>query len=158
MNKMKTAVTALFTAALAITLAACATVRDGGSVPYVTADNFFFKNDATAPASPKITTQEDFYRLFGEATYMGKNGQAMRIDFNTKFVIAVVLPVTDHETDVRATKLTKDKGGLSLSYTISIGRQQTYTTRPVMLIVVDKKYDKGAVRLNPTTVINDYAS
>lgn len=158
MRKITGIITAIAAAVLVTALTACATLKNGGNVPYFTANNYFFKNDATMPASPKITTAEDFYNLFGEATYMGKNGMATRIDFNTKFVIAVILPETDEETDLKPVRLTRKDGKLVFSYNVTIGRKQSYKTRPVMLIVVDKKYDKGEVELNPTTVVNDQAS
>ena len=38
----------------------------------------------------ELTTQEDFNRYFGEAAYMGKDGEPTKIDFNEDFVIAKV--------------------------------------------------------------------
>jgi len=66
-------------------------------VAFEIAKNYFFKNDQAIPTSPKITTEEDFEKLFGMATTMGEDGKPTEIDFTKKFVLAIVLPVTDIE-------------------------------------------------------------
>ena len=67
-----------FTILLAI--AACtnkpvATVEDNEEssevVAFEVAKNYFFKNDQLIPEYPKITTEEEFTKLFGMATTMG---------------------------------------------------------------------------------------
>ena len=41
---------------------------ESSEVTFEVAKNYFFKNDQQIPASPKITTEEEFNKLFGMAT------------------------------------------------------------------------------------------
>ena len=50
-------------------------------VAFEVAKNYFFKNDQVIPEYPKITTEEEFNKLFGMATTMGENGKPTAIDF-----------------------------------------------------------------------------
>ena len=63
------------------------------NVPFEVAKNYFFKNGQTIPTSPKITAAEAFDRLFGMATFMGKDGQPTTIDFDKQFVLVIVFGV-----------------------------------------------------------------
>ena len=47
------------------------------------------KNDQVIPEYPKITTEEEFNKLFGMATIMGKDGKPTAIDFTKQFVLGV---------------------------------------------------------------------
>ena len=69
-------------------------------VAFEVAKNYFFKNDQVIPEYPKITTEEEFNKLFGMATTMGKDGKPTAIDFTKQFVLAIVLPVTDITTEI----------------------------------------------------------
>ena len=41
--------------------------RVSSEVAFEVAKNYFFKNDQVIPEYPKITTEEEFYKLFGSA-------------------------------------------------------------------------------------------
>ena len=108
------------------------------NVPFETVKNYFFRNDAEVPASPAITTQEQFDSLFGAAAFMGKDGQPTKIDFGEQFVIAVVLPETDIETTLEPVSLTRSGGTLTFTYAKTEGEKVSYTMRPVLLVAADK--------------------
>lgn len=114
-------------------------------IPYISAKNYFFINDQPAPADPRITSQEQFDQLFGTAAFMGKGGETTPIDFNRQFVIAVVLPETSVQTAISAKMLIATKQKITLLYQVDKGARLGYTMRPIMLLVVDKKYDTGKV-------------
>lgn len=114
-------------------------------IPYVVAKNYFFNNEAAIPADPRITTQAAFEKLFGIASFMGKDGEPTPIDFSKQFVIAVVLPETDVQTDIEGGTLTATKNEMTFIYKVSRGEKQSFTTQPMLLIVVDKKHDTGKV-------------
>ena len=99
----------LFAFAAMIVLAACGNKQAvapaegdeaSNEVAFEVAKNYFFKNDQEIPASPKITTSEEFGKLFGMATTMGKDGKPTEIDFTKQFVLAIVLPVTNLATEI----------------------------------------------------------
>ncbi len=117
------------------------------NVSYDVVRNYFFRNDASVPSSPKITTQEQFDSLFGAAAFMGKDGQPTSLDFDKQFVIAVVLPETDMETQLLPVSLTRSSGKLTFTYEKKEGGQVSYTMRPILLVALDKANETDAVIL-----------
>ncbi|MBO7434674.1 hypothetical protein J6U76_01580 [bacterium] len=94
----------------------------------------------------KITTQTEFDRYFGMAAVMG--GQPTAIDFDRQFVIAIVLPETNHSTTIRPGTLTDEGGALKLEYAVSVAAgENTWTAVPLSLLVVDKRYERENVVL-----------
>ena len=73
---------------------------DISGIAFEVAKNYFFKNNQEIPSSPKITTAEEFGKLFGMATTMGEDGKPTEIDFTKQFVLAIVLPVTNLATEI----------------------------------------------------------
>ena len=117
-------------------------------VAFEVAKNYFYKNNPKGlPACPKITSDEVFNALFGMATTMGENGKPTEIDFTKQFVLAVVLPATDVETEVNPIKV--EERGDSLLYTFEVkkGEKLTYSIKPLSIIILDKKYANKEVVL-----------
>ena len=146
----------IFAFATLLAVAACttkpteATVEDNNAaeeVAFEVAKNYFFKNDQTIPASPKITTEEEFNRLFGMATTMGEDGKPTEIDFTKQFVLAIVLPVTDIAMEITPVKLEAKGDSLFYTYDVKTGEKQSFTIQPVSIIILDKKYENNEVIL-----------
>ena len=145
----------LFALAMLLTMTACtsnstesATNNKGtDEVAFEVAKNYFFKNDQQIPASPKITTEEEFNKLFGMATVMGKDGKPTSIDFTKQFVLAIVLPVTDKATEINPVKVEVKSGALFYTYEVKTGEKQTYSIQPVSIIILDKQYENNEVKL-----------
>lgn len=57
--------------------------------------NYFHNNNAPALSSPLITSKKAFDEQFGEAAFMGKNGQPTPVNFSKNAVLAIVLPETN---------------------------------------------------------------
>ena len=134
----------LFMAVL-LSLASCAQTS---SIPFEEVNNYFFLNKADLPRSPLIDSSEQFQKLFGTATFMGKDGQPTSIDFDQEFVIAVVNPVTDRLTELTPESLREENGELVFTYHETIGERQSWTMQPVLLVKVDRKYKTDRVRLD----------
>jgi hypothetical protein len=119
-----------------------ASYSGNGNIKYVVARNYFHNNNAPMPKSLKITSVKEFDEQFGAAAFMGKDGEATKIDFKKSFVIAKVLPVTDQITTLRMISLKKTSSRhLQMKYQLKQGSEhQSYSTQPIMIIVVDKKY------------------
>lgn len=135
MNGIIRALYGVLLACAAMLATSCAPAEN---VPFETVKNYFFRNDAEVPASPAITTQEQFDSLFGAAAFMGKDGQPTEIDFGEQFVIAVVLPETDTETTLKPVSLTRSGGTLTFTYSKAEGNKVSYTMRPLLLVAADK--------------------
>ena len=118
-----------------------------GNVSYEVVKNYFFRNDASVPSSPKITSQEQFDSLFGAAAFMGKDGRPTTVDFDRQFVIAVVLPETDTETTLEPLSLTRSGGELTFTYGKKENGKVSYTMRPLLLVAVDRSDETATVVL-----------
>lgn len=138
--------------ASALVVASCSTLKNsqkGQRVPYTVAQRYFLKNDVTSLPNGAITSASEFERLFGMATVMGKDGQPTTVDFTRQFVIAVSVPETNRATDIKPLTLQQENGSLVLSYTVERGEQRSFSIQPLLLLVVDKKYE-ATVELRET--------
>ena len=122
-------------------------------VPYTVLKHYFFRNDAQIPSNPKIDTQERFDSLFGMAPVMGADGKPTPVDFERQFVISVVLPVTNQQTELYGEHLYayKDllgKSNLYFWYSANRGSDTlSYTMQPILLIAVDRQHDAEYISL-----------
>ncbi len=129
-------------------MAAGKPVEKAAAIPYMEADNYFVRNDATLPLPAKFDSQEAFDSCFGMATTMGDDGRPTTIDFATQFVIAVALPATDKDIELDDERLTDDGSTLTLEYSVERDNERnSYTQTPLLLIVVDRQYDRPNVTL-----------
>ena len=133
----------------ALCFAACNQKKE---VPFMEAHNYFVRNDVTEPVPAKIGSLDEFERYFGMAAFMGKNGQPTPIDFEKQFAIAVVLPETNHSTELHAESLTADGSKLIFIYSVDVASEEnTWTQVPMLLILVDRKYERDCVELQEKT-------
>jgi hypothetical protein len=79
---------------------------------------------------------------------MGKDGEPTKIDFAKQFVIAVVLPETDTETDIQPVRLTLTPAGLHFTYRVRRGQKMSSYMQPLLLVAVDKKYETSQVTIS----------
>lgn len=128
-----------------LTLASCKTAQtatEAHDVPYIVADHYFLRNDVTALPQGIIQSEEQFQSLFGMAPVMGgKDALPTEIDFKKQFVIAVCVPETDRATDIKPLSLHSTKQNLVFTYKVVTGEKRSYTIQPVLLIIVDRKYE-----------------
>jgi len=115
---------------------------DSNDIKYSEAKNYYFRNDAVAPSSPKITSQEQFDELFGAAPVMGTDGEPTQIDFTKQFVIATILPETDCPTEIIPRTLKTSGDSLIFTYKANRREKSTFTMRPIYLLIVDKNNDR----------------
>jgi len=139
----------IFVFVLLAMCSSCIVSRYGGSrdIGYSVAGNYFF-SASSLPANPLIATRSEFSSLFGQAAFMGMKGKPTEIDFSRQFVICVVLPVTNVSTEVVPGRLTFSGNELTFRYTVKReGKPMSWTMRPMLLIVVDRKYLSDSCRL-----------
>ena len=122
-----------------IGLLSCKKEPETISVPFEKLDHYFATTDVSSPTSRKIMDQETFDSMFGSAFTMN-NSQAP-LDFTKEFVISVVNPTTDEITKLTPVSLVKENGNLVFTYNEQIGEKTEATTRPCLLIRIDKQYD-----------------
>lgn len=115
------------------------------TIPYTVADRYFVRNDVSGLPPATIVSAEEFEKYFGMAAVMGPNGQPTKIDFNKSFVICVALEPTDIDTNLSVISLTDMNSKLVLRYAIKRGKKMSYTSQPLLLLIVDKKHEKPVV-------------
>ena len=116
-------------------------------VPFTVAEHYFFNKGQDIPVNPKITSDELFKQLFGMATVMGENGKPTEIDFSKQFVLAVVLPVTDINTEINPVKVEEKGDTLFYHYDVKTGEKQSFSIQPLSIIILDKKYENKEIFL-----------
>jgi heat shock protein HslJ len=112
------------------------------NIPFQIINGYFVKNTFTEDHFPKakITTQKEFDELFGAAAFMGKNGTPTTINFKQQYVIAITEKETDLNTTITPISLKKIANKILFEYRIISGKQQSYTIKPLTMILVNKKY------------------
>ncbi len=137
--------------AMGAALAGCKTHQKAPSadaIPFTEAQHYFVRNDVPHMPPAKIGTQEEFEKYFGMAAVMGENGLPTPIDFRKQFVVSVAMPQTYCDTSLEAQSLEKRNGRLVFTYRVRQGERRSYSTVPLLMVVVDKAYDMD-VKLNP---------
>jgi heat shock protein HslJ len=112
------------------------------NIPFQIINGYFVKNTFTEDHFPnaKISTQKAFDELFGAAAFMGKNGTPTAINFKQQYVIAITDKETDLNTTIAPISLKKITNKILFEYRIITGKQQSYTIKPLTMILVNKKY------------------
>jgi len=134
---------------LGLTLVFSCAEQKSSAIPYSEAQNYFLKNDAKESGNDfiKVESKEDFDKLFGAAARMGENGMPTNIDFSKDYVIVLMTKPTTKTTDIVVKDITKDKDNVLITYSVSEGAENSYTIKPVKILVVSKEYD-GNISLN----------
>lgn len=121
-------------------------------IPYKVANRYFVNNSVKdgLQAFPKITSEEEFNKLFGMAAVMGKNGTPTNIDFSKQYVIAIIDEITNKSVKLTAESLTQNKENITFTYEKQEGKDAgSAYFRHCLIIIVDKKYD-GNVTIKNT--------
>jgi hypothetical protein len=112
-------------------------------LPYQLAKNYFvkntYKNDQIETL--KITTQDKFDEVFGMAATMAESGRPTKIDFLKQYVIAVIGVVTNKETEFIVNDLRKVNNEILFNYSLSEGKEMSFTIQPSLIITVDNNYN-----------------
>lgn len=121
---------------------------DAQTIPYKVAKGYFVRNDIDRLTDNKITTRESLDASFGMATVMGVDGRPDDIDFGKEYVIAVDVPTTDYSTEIVPVSLTRNASkdaDIVFTYKVIRGDKQSYSIHPLLMLVVDKRYDGKVV-------------
>jgi len=149
---MKKTFFAAFAAAFVLIIVSCAGGKQANTakepIKFHEARNYFLNQGQEVAEGTKITTAKDFDRRFGMAAFMGKGGEPTHIDFDKEFVLPIVLPETDSETEITDVSITGNTQAITLNYKVKVGEKRSFTIRPIMLLVVDKAYRDTQVVVN----------
>lgn len=118
---------------------------DKEDIPFTVAKNYFVNNTIKNIDNPKITSQDQFNKIFGAAATMGTGALPTKIDFTKQYVIAVAKPESEYNTVVTPVSLQKDNDHLIFTYKVKQGEKQSYTMRPCLIIIVNNTYNRDIV-------------
>lgn len=122
-------------------------VPEGEDVPYIVAQNYFVNGNVEKLDQPIIDNDAEFARTFGMATTMGEDGKPTPIDWEKQFVIAVVLDEASEYVTIEPKKLINTKDGLHFRYSVKTGDEISYSMRPCLIVIVDKKYQSRIISI-----------
>lgn len=135
------------------TPSASAANKASNTVYYTVLHNYFHNNNAPIPSSPLITTKQAFDEQFGMAAHMGNDGIPTPVNFKKQAVIAIVLPETNFATDIDSISIRETgKNELTLTYNIHEGMEYGFTSQPIFLMAINKKYRGYNVKVNAKTI------
>ena len=136
MNKLSIILIAI--AFLSISLSSCNNQRT--KVQYETAEGYFILNTVKNDGAyeKKFSTKEEFDSYFGTAATM--SSLPTPIDFDKKFAAAYILPVTNTATTINVDSVIWNGNKTEMWLSIKSGDELSYSTRPVKIILIDKKY------------------
>lgn len=127
-------------------LSSCAVNLQGVTANYTPMNNYYVNNYMKSGTHKLVIhNKQDFESVFGAAAVMGRNGQPTSIDFRHQFVIAVILPETNRQTQIETVLLNRVGDRLYYSYIIREGHMTSYTTRPFAAVVVDRNEPSDVV-------------
>lgn len=135
--------TQLLVSLFVVLMSTFGTIAQTQKIPYRTGDNYFIKNTVTEDklANPIITDALKFSEIFGMATVMGPKGAPTAIDFKKEFVIAIFQQASDIDLSYKAVSLLQTAPKkLQLTYEEKWGKKLSFTMRPFLLLIVDKKH------------------
>ena len=142
----KTLLFGLLVAAMAVMLSSCAVNFNGVTANYMPMNNYYVSNNfSNGTHKLVIHNQQEFNSIFGAAAVMGHNGQPTSINFNRQFVVAVILPETNRQTDIQTVMLKRNGDRLYYSYLVREGHKTSYTIRPFAAVVVDRNEPSDVV-------------
>lgn len=125
----------------------CCTISQ--QIPFRQAEGYFVLNTVpnTTLSDPKISTKEEFDRIFGAAATMGPKGMPTAIDFSKEYVIAAIEPETNRAVRMKPRLVQYRDNNVNLVYLVYLGDPQTFTSRPALIVVVPKEH-QGPVQLS----------
>ncbi len=136
--KVKALLLAVFATAM-FGLSSCSTSEK--TISYKEALRYFVKNDITEYSPRIITSEEEFTRYFGMATVMGEGGMPTPVNFDKENVIAIILPETNRDTEIKIERIKKQGEKMVVNYkVVTSGSPRSYSTVPCLLVKVSKKY------------------
>lgn len=142
--------TQLLVSLFVVLLSGLGAIAQTQKVSYRIGDNYFINNTVTEDqlANPIITDAMKFSEIFGMATVMGPKGAPTNIDFKKEFVIAIFQKASDIDLSYKTISLRKTAPKkLLLTYEEKWGKKLTFTMRPFLLLIVNKKH-LGDLKLN----------
>lgn len=141
--KMKVVLPIVFGAAIMVS---CSSSENIG---YTVADGYFVRNDAPDEIPAVISNQREFESVFGMAAVMGPGGRPTSIDFSKQCVIPVILPSTDHPTELHVEQVSKSDSNITVSCkAVKDSKTATFIMQPCAVVIIAKPSAETSVTVD----------
>ena len=122
------------------------------SLKYEIGSNYFVKNsfDSSLIDKSYIDSKDVFDSIFGVARTMSVESTPTPIDFNTDFVIPIILDQTNIGSKISIDSISLNGNLLNVNYTVTEVEPISYMIQPSEVIILKKKdiYDFKNLQLN----------
>ncbi len=138
---MKQVALALITVAMLVGCSPLSKIeKEGYPINYTELANYYVLNNVDVSKTQRlvINSQQTFEAYFGEAAVMGRNGQPTMVNFKTQYVLAVVLPETDRQTEVIPGEVVQNGNAIVMNYRVNKGAKTSFRMVPFAAIAIDK--------------------
>lgn len=129
---------------VACVVSSCSITREleqnASPIAFTEVNNYFVKNNSVPQKLLRkvINTESEFRAIFGEAAVMGSNGQPTPINFKRQFVLAVVSPVTDTDTQMYPLSVLQNGNAIIFNYKVDKGNKMSYSICPFTAVALDR--------------------
>ncbi len=119
------------------------------AVKYFEAENYFVVNTFKSGdlKSPKITSAEDFDKIFHPAATMTQS-QATPINWEKEFVVGIIDEKSDLNPSMTIKSVVLKNNQLVVNYMVKDNAKTTFTMQPCKIVVIENKYKNSNVVLN----------
>ena len=110
-------------------------------INYTELQNYFVQTNIVPTKKVQkiiIDNEQHFKSVLGAAAVMGRNGQPTPVNFKTQYVLAIVLPETDRETQVIPAEISQTGNTVIVNYRVKKGKKMSYTMVPFTAVAIDK--------------------
>ncbi|MDO4512097.1 MAG: hypothetical protein Q4B68_09820 [Bacteroidales bacterium] len=131
-------------ALVAIIVSSCSITREveknAAPIAFTEMHNYFVNNTFSTKKIYRkaINSESEFRTIFGEAAVMGANGQPTPINWKRQFVLAVVAPETDTQTQMYPLSVLQNGNAIIFNYKVDKGSKMSYTMCPYVAVVLDR--------------------
>lgn len=112
--------------------------------------NYYVKSGVVSKKIQRVVFDNEthFQQYFGEAAVMGRNGQPTPVNFKTQYVVAIILPVTDKDTQVIPAEISQVENTVIVNYRVKKGKKLGYNTIPFTAVAIDKPEVDSEIEFN----------
>ncbi|MCQ2289748.1 MAG: hypothetical protein MJZ63_00540 [Muribaculaceae bacterium] len=123
--------------------------KDAYPIAFTEVHNYYVKNNFTPKKLVRkvINTEGEFRAIFGDAAVMGANGRPTPINFGRQFVLAVVSPVTDTNTQMYPLSVLQNGNAIIFNYKVDKGGKMSYSVSPYVAVVLDRPVNNSAFEI-----------
>ncbi|MBO7609059.1 MAG: hypothetical protein J6S96_02500 [Muribaculaceae bacterium] len=109
-------------------------------INYTELNNYYVRSGVVSKKIQRVVfdNETEFQQYFSEAAVMGRNDQPTPVNFKTQYVLAIILPVTDKDTQVIPAEISQVDNTVIVNYRVKKGKKLGYNIIPYTAVAIDK--------------------